>query len=168
MPTGTFETIATTSLSSSSSAIDFNTIPSSYTNLVIVIVPIGSTQNFLQIQFNGDTGSNYSRQVLSGNGSSNASDQRSSRTAIELDYNEQISTGANYTSEINIFDYANTTTYKNVVAKPNSSAFNSGSYGFGWSCGTWRNTNAITSIKLTANTGSFSSGTVATLYGLKG
>jgi hypothetical protein len=168
MPTPTYETIATTSLSGTSSSIDFNSITSAYTDLVIVIIPIGSTQNYLQIQFNGDTNSNYSRQVLSGNGSSNASDQRDNRTAIELDYNEQISTGANYASEINIFDYTNTVTFKNVMAKANSNGNNSGSYGFGWAIGTWRNTGAITSIKLSTNSGTFAAGTRATLYGIKG
>lgn len=167
MPTGTYETIATTTLASASATIVFNTFSSTFTDLVIITQPIGSTTNFLAIQFNGDTSSNYSRNVISGNGSAPVSDQRTSRTSIELDYNESIGTGYNYNSQLHIFGANSTDFYKNVFAKPNGSGYGSAAHAYGLAHGTWRSTSAITSITLLTSSGTFATGTRASLYGIK-
>jgi hypothetical protein len=68
MPT-TYEPIQTTAFTSATASYTFSSIPSTYTDLVIVFVgqqnSTFSGRN-LNIQFNGDTGSNYgSVQILS-------------------------------------------------------------------------------------------------------
>ena len=168
---GTYETIATTSLTGSSSDIIFSSIPSTFTDLVIFVIPISSGNSYMGIQFNSDTssgGSNYSRIAWSSNGTSVAADQRSSRYAIEFDVYESLgTTGSNSTNQINIFNYANTSTFKTIHSKNSGSERNTGGWGVGHGSGTWRSTDAINSVRLSLNTGTFSSGTRATLYGIK-
>ena len=171
MPSGTYETIATTSLTGSSSEIVFSSIPQTYTDLVIFVVPISNGNNYMAVQFNSDTssgGSNYSRIAWSTNGSTVGADQRSNRYAIEIDVYESLGTsGPNTTNQINIFNYKNTTTFKTIHAKNSGAGRNTGGDGVGHGSGTWRNTDAINSVRLSLNTGTFSADTRATLYGIK-
>lgn len=71
----TYEPIATTTASGSSSSITFSSISSAYTDLVLVAnASVTSGSDTAILRFNGDTGSNYSRTFLSGNGSSTFSE----------------------------------------------------------------------------------------------
>lgn len=168
---GTFETIATTSLTGSSSDIIFSSIPATYTDLVIYLIPISNGNNYVAVQFNSDTssgGSNYSRIAWSTSGGTPSADQRSNRYAIEIDVNESLgTTGSNTTNQIHIFNYANTSTFKTIHAKNSGAGRNTGGDGVGHGSGTWRSTDAINSVRLSLNAGTFSSGTRATLYGIK-
>jgi hypothetical protein len=76
----TYVPIATANGTGSNSTITFSSIPSTYTDLVLIIGG-GSTSASVvsQLQFNGDTGSNYSWTALYGTGSA-ASSARSSNT----------------------------------------------------------------------------------------
>jgi len=100
----TYTPIATTTLGSSATSYTFTSIPSTYTDLVIVAQIKGDTTTYLNLRFNGDTGSNYSRTTLSGNGSTASSERRSNQTWINTDYNEAIQTDFNYINIINIFN----------------------------------------------------------------
>ena len=168
---GTFETIATYSLTSSQSDIVFSSIPSTFTDLVIYVVPISNGNNYMAVQFNSDTlsgGANYSRTAWSTDGASISPDIRSVRYAIEIDRLESTGNGGVNTSvQINIFNYANTSTFKSIYAKNSASGFNLGTSAVGHGSGTWRDTAAINSVRLSLNAGTFSSGTRATLYGIK-
>jgi hypothetical protein len=76
MPAGnTYESIATQTLGSSSGSITFSSIPSTYTDLVIVFSGTTAALVAVDIQFNGDTSTNYSRTIISGNGSTASSDR---------------------------------------------------------------------------------------------
>jgi hypothetical protein len=170
MPAGTFETIETRLLTSSQSAIVFSSIPQTYTDLVIVLVPISNGTNFVAVQFNTDTsagGTNYSRVTYSTGGTGPFTDQRSNRYAIEVDYFESTGTGPNTTNEIHIFNYTTTAAFKTILSKNSASDRNAGGVGVGTGVGTWRNTEAINSVRLSLNAGTFSSGTRATIYGIK-
>jgi hypothetical protein len=171
MPVGTFETINTSLLTSSQSAIVFSNIPSTYTDLVIVLLPVSDGANFIAVQFNTDTsgsGTNYSRLAYSSTGVSPYADIRASRYAIEIDTQESTGSGGpNSTNEINIFNYTSTSAYKTIFARNSSGARNGGSNAAGLGTGTWRSYDVINSVRLTLNAGSFTSGTRATLYGIK-
>jgi len=82
----TYEPIATTTVSNSStSTVTFSSISGTYTDLII-IGNLGSetTNAFPYLQFNGDTGSNYSYTQLygNGNGSSAATARSSNNTKL--------------------------------------------------------------------------------------
>ena len=161
----TYEPIATTTLSSAASSITFSSIPATYTDLRLVLVGIYTDAGEqLSMQFNGITTTAYSRTYLSGNGTTATSGQNSTSSRITISPGVG-TTNANDRSftNIDIFSY---TASINKTCLISDSQDNNGS---GWQAnfvGLWRNTNAITSVKLyPANT--FASGTTATLYGIK-
>jgi hypothetical protein len=158
MTTNTMVAIQTYTVSGSSTTlITFNSIPQTYTDLVIVqsgSEPGGADSG--AFQFNGDTGTNYSYTILSGNGSS-ASSSRASNT--NLGGALLIGTGQSI-SIANIMNYANTTTYKTWLSRGNAVDNSTRAY-----VGTWRSTSAITSLTITYGT-ALSAGSTFTLYGI--
>lgn len=155
----TYEAIATTALTSGTS-YTFSSIPGTFTDLVLVTsFTVGSNLD-LGIQFNGETtGTNYSQTYLQGNGTSTSSGRGSNQNQIYLD-NTGTSTASNL-YEFSVMNYTNPSYYKTVIgtcAVP--------SLGMQTISGTWRNTAAITSMRLLVGGGGFTSG-IATLYGIK-
>ena len=75
----TYDKIATYTLPSATSSYTFTSIPSTYTDLVLVVsarMTGGGGASAIQLQFNGDTGSNYSITTLNGDGSSATSSKK--------------------------------------------------------------------------------------------
>ena len=157
----TYEPIATTTLGSAQSTVTFSSITGTYTDLVI----IANTKNTANsgdevgIQFNSDTGSNYSRTRLFGDGSSVASGRSTNTNKGALGINDT----SNFVPIIaNVQNYANSTTNKTVISRGNSGGYASAYVSL------WRNTAAITSITLLPDSGTtFTSGCSFTLYGIK-
>lgn len=159
----TYEPIATTTLSSTASDITFSSIPGTYTDLRIVCSIVGAASSTLLMQYNSDTGSNYSITYMYGNGSSAGSSRTTSASRIDMQ-NSGYSTTVPNLLTIDIFSYAGST-YKTCLT--NSSADANGSGSVTLVCGLWRSTSAITSIKLYGgNASSLASGTKFTLYGI--
>ena len=156
----TYEPIATTTLGSAASSTTFSSIAATYTDLVLVIAPIGSGDAQVNLRFNSDTASNYSYTILAGNGTSAISD-RASTTFIGTDYYFSVTT-AGGVIQANIMNYSNTTTFKTALMR----AGNAGK-GTNANVGLWRNTAAINSITITATNNTFATGSVFTLYGIK-
>jgi hypothetical protein len=154
----TYTPIATTTLGSAQTNVVFSSIAGTYTDLVIVFNgSITTGFDAIGLRFNGDTGSNYSRTFLAGNGSAASSGRDSNVTSIQIGI-----MGTDNSNDIfQIFKYANTTTYKTALARGNS-ASNSTRAGVGL----WRNTAAITEVSLTAGSSTFISGSTFTLYGI--
>lgn len=156
----TYEPIATTTLGSVVASYTFSSIPSTYTDLVLVIngaADSGST-NTLKINFNGDTTSGlYSHTRMLGSGSSVSSARQGSSNW----------TGAGDTGSdravfiINIPNYSNSTTDKIHLSRSNSENYVS------IYAGLWRNINAITSVSAGINSLNWAIGTTMTLYGIK-
>jgi hypothetical protein len=162
----TYEPIATTTLGSAAASITLSSIPATYTDLRLVIVARGTTADNCSIQFNNDTGTNYSETGLQGNGTAAASWRRTNVAYIRLTNAAGLPTAANtfLMNTYDIFNYAGST-YKTVLGV-NSNDQN-GSGDSGRLAGLWRSTSAITSIKIFTNFGAdFTIGTTATLYGI--
>ena len=155
----TYEKIATTTAGGSSGTITFASIPATYTDLFIVINgTVGVSDCTMLMQYNGDTTTNYSSTVLSGNGSAGQSFNATGATEM---YCGRITTSQS-TTIIQILNYANATTYKTFISRGNSATRTSAFVG------TWRSTAAITTVTLTFNSaGSFAAGTTASVYGIK-
>jgi hypothetical protein len=156
----TYEPIATTTLGSAQASVTFSSL-GSYTDLVLVFNGAGSTDINLLLQFNADTGSNYSGTFLGGNGSSAISARSSNLAHIAVNYQGYIQTGFVSNAIINIQNYSNSTTYKTVLSR-----FNNSATGVDATIGLWRNTAAITSVLAKTHTGTFSTGSTFTLYGI--
>jgi hypothetical protein len=147
---------ATSSVSLSLSGI------SGYTDLRIVMnVSVTSSADNVCFRYNGDTGSNYSRTGLAGNGSSALSARSSNVTFNEIDYYGFLETVPSFVSA-DIMNYSNTTTFKTVLGRSANA-----SNGTGATVGLWRNTSAITSITVFTKGGlNFAVGSTFSLYGI--
>ncbi len=157
----TYSQIATTTLGSAASTITFSSIPQTYTNLMLVIAGAASAQIDLNFRFNGDTASNYSRTYMVGSSSSASSGRDSNVTSLAV--------GSLNTSMSNCIvhfpQYSNTTTFKTVLERANQPQSAGPVNAI---VGLWRSTAAITSMTLTTSTGTVSTNSMFTLYGIKG
>jgi len=160
--TKTYVPISTTTLGSNASTVSFSSIPGTYTDLVIVmgVISTSNTGHYVYLQYNGDTGSNYSTTILTGTGSSAVSTRFNGRTNFNIDYyatpNTEISNRI-----VQIQNYSNTTTFKTGLVRANRAGGGTDAM-----VGLWRSTAAITSILVTHDTAQFATGSTFTLYGI--
>jgi hypothetical protein len=160
----TYTPIATTTLGSAASSYTFSSISGSYTDLILEIVA-GNTTGVQEAKlvFNSDTGTNYSKTYVSGNGTAASSGRRSNETGCVLDAVGGMTTAVSqYNSQTHIQNYSNTTTYKTVLCRANSTDYGTEALVY-----TWRSTAAITSIQAICFTGNFQTGSTFTLYGIQ-
>lgn len=166
---GTYEPLGTTTLSSDTSTITFTSISGNYTDLILVIqgrTDATTTNRDVYLQYNSDTGTNYSscRMYADGSGSSKSSDVLTNWSSIWNGYWYGTGSDDRSTSITQIMNYSNTTTYKTSISRQ----YNVGHNSIWHSVGAWRNTSAITRIDLSLSSASnFKSGSTFTLYGIK-
>ena len=157
----TYSPIATTTLGSAAASYTFSSIPSTYTDLILVAngrSTSGSTTG-IKYTYNGSGGTAYSRTTLYGNGTSASSDRATSQGYIDIPWDG----GAISTVITQIQNYSNSTTYKTALFRANTG----GTHVFGAAVGLWQNTAAITSVTLLeASGGTFIAGSTFTLWGI--
>jgi hypothetical protein len=158
----TYTPIATTTLGSAQASYTFSSIPSTYTDLVIISNHGVSTAtaNFY-VRVNGDSATNYSSTTLKGNGSSASSARLSNINRIVFD-GDGASTSITNVNVINFQNYANSTTYKTVFGRSNDATYSTAAI-----VGLWRSTSAITSITIGIDGYNFITGSTFTLYGIQ-
>lgn len=157
----TYEPIATTTLGSTASIITFSSIPSTYTDLVLVVACLDSGAGRTRLRLNGDSGTNYSRTNLVGNGSSAASYQGSNENQFDLSVAAATSSTNPTTQIISVNNYSNTSTNKTIISR-----YNLAGAAVEAMSGLYRSTSAITSVSYFTQ-GTLQIGTTATLYGIK-
>jgi len=161
--TATYDCIATTTLGSAQSNVTFSSISGSFTDLVLVVfIASNSINDDMFLQYNSDTGSNYSNTTLRGNGTTASSTRTSNATGARFSDQSSPTTSSSNIAIINIMNYANTTTYKTNISRSNNA-----STGIDAMVTLWRNTAAITSVKVFPASGNMASGSTFTLYGIK-
>lgn len=154
----TYTPIAATTLSSAQATVTFSSISGTYTDLVLVISGSASASIDLRYTLNSDSSSNYSRTYIVGNGSSAISNGDSNLTYLPISALETTQS----MSLVNFMNYSNTTTFKTTLSRTGAaSAFANEIVGL------WRSTAAINNISLTTSSGTISSGSSFTLYGIK-
>jgi hypothetical protein len=161
VPAGnTYEAIATQTLGSTTSEVTFSSIPSTYTDLVLVANGNSSTLVDTYLRFNNDSTSGlYSTTRLYGNSTTAASDRFSNQNQIIAgDFN----TSSNTIAVIQIQNYSDTNINKTSLIRSNVP----GTILFA-NVGLWRNTAAISTVTLRTSSGTFSVGSTFSLYGIK-
>jgi hypothetical protein len=159
----TYEPIATTTLTSANNTVTFNSISGTYTDLRLVIQAkySDSQSQFTTMTFNNDTASNYSNTLLIGNGSTATSERESNKNGFNIMYTGGASQW--FMTTIDVFNYANTTTFKTTLFRDNVVDTRVEAR-----VGLWRKTpEAITSIKFYDQFANFITGSTFTLYGIK-
>jgi hypothetical protein len=165
MATNTYIALDKITVGSAVASVTFSSIPSGYTDLVIV-GNLGTTSGSANIALqvgNGsiDTGSNYSFTNVNGDGSSAASSRVSSTAQIYIDYSAYATTTLTSTYIWQVQNYSNTTTNKTVLGRSNTA-----SRGTNATVGLWRSTAAINTIKLDTQSTTFLAGSTFSLYGI--
>lgn len=160
--TSSYESIATVTVGSGEqSAIEFTSIPSTYSHLQIrgIFKQVGGDQ-WNSMQLNGDTASgSYKTHSLYGQGSSAVVE--AANTLFMLGNGGQFSSVV-----IDILDYKNTNKYKTTRALYGYDANGSGVIFL--QSHLWMNTNSVTSVKLNAISSNFQQYSQFALYGIKG
>jgi hypothetical protein len=170
-----FESIATATLGADGT-VTFSSIPSTYKSLQIRFLGRSSGAygtDYLDMQFNGDTGTNYAYHKMYSivDGTLNSSGGANKREiSMNLLAATDITANVNSVFIIDIIDYASTSKNKTIRSMGgfndnNSSSSESISLG----SGLWRSTSVINSIKIYPEfTTNLKSGTTIALYGIKG
>jgi len=152
----TYVAIFSETLASAQASVTINSIPQTYTDLVLVIQGKMSIDGGTTLYLNGDTGSNYTYQTLLGNGTSALGGAGGGAYAIYLD---NVIFG---NVVCNIMNYTNTSTYKTTLSRVNTSA-----YAFARAVN-WASTAAVTSLLISStNSNTYLAGTTFNLYGIK-
>lgn len=172
---GDYESIATSTVGAGgASSITFSSIPSTYQHLQLRVLAITNRASYaddLEIEFNGDTGTNYYQgHRLAGDGSSASSSAYG--TAAYIVAGRATGNTSSTTlgvSIIDILDYRSTNKHKTVRYLGGMENNSNGEAMLG--SGLWFPSTiaAITSIKITPGVGtSFSNLSHFALYGIKG
>lgn len=170
--TGSFESIATVA-PSGTGTVTFSSIPSTYKSLQIRYTVRASTglatNQDLRVRFNGDSGTNYARHNLTGNGASATSNAAITQAQWQINDGATDTTTLSNTfvgGVIDLIDYASTSKTKTVRNLWGYDANGSGIISL--YDGLWNSTSAINSISFTIPTGNYATGTSFALYGIKG
>lgn len=155
----TYQYITHTVVPSSTSSVTITNIPQTYDDLVIIINgkrPSGGTAD-IAFQFNGDTGSNYGRERILGNGSTGSASNEANSTQANVGV---LTSATQSTGIFHILQYRNASMYKSIIGKSVAPT----EY-VKLAVGTYRSIAPIDSIKIL--NGNYDTGTVIAVFGLR-
>jgi hypothetical protein len=161
----TYEPIATTTLGAAATSITFSTIPATYTDLRLVIVPIanGGSDYNLFVQLNGVSAAEYSKTRITGDGSSATSGRAGGSTKWNLIGPLGFKSTPSFWT-LDIFSYAGST-HKQALSSGSNDLNGTGNVDR--AVHRWENTAAINQIVISGDiSNNFNTGTTATLYGI--
>lgn len=160
----TYEPINTQTLSTAIADVYFNSIPQTYTDLVLVITSKSAAFQQIGYRLNSNSTGIYSQTQFASTGASAVSQRQSNETYAKLNWYG--GSGNQWGVTIAHFmNYSNTTTFKTCISRGNALAEFTGPDA---TVSLWRNTAAITSINVLGQGGfQFSIGSTFTLYGIK-
>jgi hypothetical protein len=156
-PVATYIPLQTITLGATTSSVTFASIPQTYRDLIVVAQRrTVSGSNSEKVHLNGDTtGSNYSRVLMYGTGSSTGS------TSGANDSTAGITTTISQTV-YQFMDASATDKHTTFLVRDNntSSLVTAGTH-------RWANTDAITSITLLVESNSYAAGATFSIYGIE-
>lgn len=165
----TYEPIATHTATGSLSDVAFSSIPSTYTDLLMVVTGRGlvsANSVLIQAYLNNDTNTNYSHNYFRGDGSSVETGRGNNNAGAFLGYLPAASVANSIGTVIfNVMNYSNNTTNKTILSRTNGTTTSTyaGAY-----VSLWRSTSVVSIVNVaTYGVGNFESGTTFTLYGIK-
>ena len=159
MATNTMVALQTQTATSGTASITFSSIPQTYTDLMLIATINASNATLLNVQVGTgsiDTSASYSDTNLTGNGSSATSNRDTGNTVFAMG-----EARSNTTNIWHFMNYANTTTYKTVLARGSDASVATMA-----GVGLWRKTTAIDTILIKPDYLSFTGNCTFTLYGI--
>jgi len=172
-PEGAYDSLATVTVGATAvSSITFAGIPSTYKHLQVRYLARTSRSagsEDLMMQFNSDTGSNYSFHYMIGTGSGTpAAGGAGTQTFMYIPTTTSSTATASIFGAgiVDILDYANTNKYKTMRTLGGEDRNGSGTVAL--ESGSWQNTNAISTVTLkTISSNNFVEYSSFALYGVK-
>jgi hypothetical protein len=158
----TYTPIATfTTVNNTTTSYTFSSIPSTYTDLIVIMDLKATASSSLTFRANADSGANYWSLAQYVSGTTITNTRYTSQTIGYLNYNGMsFSSGQWQTVKFNLFNYNSTNMWKPFLCESSS---------FQWATettsGQWRSTAAITSVSIFAGA-YFDTGSTFTLYGI--
>jgi len=167
-----YESIATTTVTSNVASISFTSIPATYKHLQVRLIARTSnaaTSGGTEVTFNSDTTlGNYSFHRIVAEDVTAGAYGQTGLNSIVVTAGANAGTSVYAVGVLDILDYANTNKYK-TSRIANGLERNTTSESFVMlRSQVWTNTNAITSITFTPASGDFVTYTQFALYGIKG
>lgn len=164
MPAATYEAIKTYTAASNISTFTWNSIPNTYTDLVIIAYLKNTTGNNYEcyVRFNNNSSGNYYTYTFVQNYNSAL---QVGRNATINEIRQFKTSAARFSAhEMNIMQYKNTNVYKHTQGRSGDVSMNSVINGYGQ----WRDLSAITDITLVMEAGAdIATGSRFDLYGIK-
>lgn len=167
----TYTLIASNTLASSAASVTFSSIPNTYTDLVLkasIRSDQGSVNTDVLVTYNAVGGTSYSRVWLQGNGATASSNLTANSSSTNV-LNSAVGGGAtsntfsNWELYIPSYTVSQNKPYGTFAVGEN----NATTAYIVAVAGLFRNTNAITEVKLEPGGGNFVSGSSFFLYGIK-
>lgn len=174
--TGAMEPIAVATVPSGGLAsVTFGSIPQTYTHLQVRCIIRGTatlSRESVKLQFNSDTGANYNRHLLFGDGSAAFGYGQANDNYVLLTDFAGASASANIygAAVVDILDYANTNKFKTARGIGGVDCNAAVTVYNGLFSAVWRNTNAITTMTFSPyeSNSIFAQYSSFALYGIKG
>jgi len=165
MATNTYVALASYTVPSAVASYTFTSIPTTYSDLVMVINGgLSAVNQSFRFQVgNGsvDTGNNYSYTYVAGNGSSASSSRQANSNGFNVFHvSGQSDTNIKNNVILNFQNYSNTTTNKTILCRGNSDLETAATVAL------WRNTAAINTILVGTTSGNLVAGTTISIYGV--
>jgi hypothetical protein len=161
MPAGVsaYTALANVTLGSSATTVTFSSIGQGFRDLVLVITGTQAVDSgIVDMRINADSGSNYSRVYMEGNGSTASSTSATSsflRASGNSNHFNQTRSSIIY----NIMDYSATDKHKSLLIRTDNASLISGAV-----AARWASTSAITSLILYSD--GFQASSTLALYGV--
>jgi hypothetical protein len=167
-----YQSINTVTAAGGETSLSLSSIPSTFTHLQIRGIArdtfTGTNVRSLLMRFNSDTGTNYARHQLYGNGSAATVGGADTTTFMNLWACAPADgmTASTYGAFLlDVLDYASTTKYKTMRGFTGADVNGTGSVNL--VSGLWMSTSALTSLTFIAEATAFKAGTTFALYGIK-
>lgn len=158
MPTNTYVALQTVEIPSATSTITFNSIPATYTDLVVVLAYRTTNNDYISMRVNNLSSSIYSFTQMFGTGSTAGSARIASQTEATFEATP-VAPGIN-NAIIHFQNYSNTAINKSYLLRSNDSAATVRAI-----VGLIQTTNAINRLDFYV-AGTFAVGTTVSLYGI--
>jgi hypothetical protein len=160
-----YESISTVTVGAGGAAsITFSSIPATYQHLQVRSLMTSSATGEFRLAFNADTGANYYRHFLYGNGVGPFAGANANSSFVG--FQESISANVFGVNVMDILDYTNTN--KNTTVRTLAGMDRNGAGDIALYSGLWSNTAAITSITIYPPSGTISQYSSFALYGIRG
>lgn len=162
MPTNTYTALATITLTSTDTAIDFQNIPGTYRDLVLVVRQIVNTGE-TDVRFNTDDGNNYTTVTMRGGADSGYYSATFTANGIKP---QNSAGGTDSFFTLQIMDYSATDKHKTTLMR--SGAGSSSSFTSTQAHAVrWANTAAINRVRvLSVDGGTYQIGSTFSLFGI--